>query len=373
MALVLNDELRMLRDAARAFLQQQAPVGHLRALRDEGHAEGFSRALWREMAELGWAGIGVPEAHDGMGLGAAALGVLLEECGRTLTPSPLLNTSLVGVTALVRSGSEATCARLLPAVARGEHLLALACDETAQHAPGRVETEAAKCADGYRITGAKVAVADGQVADTLLVSARVDGEIGVFMVPAQAEGVAVTPYPVLDTHRAANIGFEQVSVPADALLGSPQQGRRLLDRLLDVGRIGVASELLGVAREAFERTLAYLRERKQFGVAIGSFQALQHRAARLHCEIELGQSVVIKAQQAVDADAADCAELASLAKARLAETAQLSTAEAIQMHGGIGMTDEFDIGFFLKRYRVLDSLFGDRYYHLDRYARLRGY
>lgn len=373
MALVLNEEQQMLRESARDFLQSRAPVSHLRRLRDSGNEHGFSREVWSDMVELGWSAICVPEEHGGLDYGYTGMGVVLEETGRTLTPSPLLSTALVGVSALRDAGSEAQQAAILPGVCAGERLLALACDETSAHRPEHVACEAEDLGRGFRLSGRKVAVLDGQAADTLIVSAWTGGGVSLFLVPAWERGVHVDAYPVLDTHRAARVRFDRVKLGTNALLGPRDGGAELLRRLLDLARIGQAAELLGLAQEAFERTVAYLKERKQFGVPIGSFQALQHRAAQLHTEIELSRSVVLRALQTLDEGAADIAELASLAKARLSDTAHRAATEAIQMHGGIGMTDDFDIGFFLKRCRILETFYGDRYHHLDRYARLRGY
>ena len=373
MALVLNEEQQMLRDAARDFLAQRAPVSHLRHLRDSGNEIGFSRELWAEMVDMGWSAILVPEEYGGLGYGYAGLGLVLEESGRTLTPSPLLGTTLTGTASLLLAGSAEQCGELLPEVASGERILALACDEVSHHDPARVETRAEGRGDGYVLDGRKVAVLDGAAADTLIVSASSGAGISLFLVPSSTPGVSIEPYPSLDISVAANVTFEQVELPAAALLGALGEGQDVLDRVLDIARIGSAAELLGIAQEAFERTMDYLKERKQFGVPIGSFQALQHRAAQLHAEIELSKSVVIKALQMLDEGTEDCAELASLAKAKLSATAHRAATEAIQMHGGIGVTDDFDIGFFLKRCRVLETLYGDRNFHLDRYARLRGY
>ena len=379
MALVLNEEQVMLRDAARDFLAGRAPVSHLRQLRDSGSAVGFSRELWAEMAELGWPAILVPEASDGLAYGYAGLGLVLEETGRTLTPCPLLGTALTAVTAFNFAGSEAQCSAALPGIASGERIVSLACDEPGQHTPRHdprhAATTATATADGFRLDGRKTAVIDGQAADTFVVSAATGDGLSLFLVPADAGGVTVERCAVLDTHAAAEVIFHDVALPPDALLGERNHGGDLLDRVLDAARIGASAELLGLAQEAFERTVDYLKERKQFGVPIGSFQALQHRAAKLHAEIEMCKSVVLKALQALDdgADAQYVAELASLAKAKVSTTAHLAATEAIQMHGGIGMTDDFDIGFFLKRCRILETLYGDRYFHLDRYAGLRGY
>jgi alkylation response protein AidB-like acyl-CoA dehydrogenase len=373
MALVLNEEQLMLKDSAKDFLKGRAPVNHLRDLRDNANSEGFSRELWSEMAEMGWPAILIPEQYGGLQYGYTGMGIVLQECGRTLTPSPLLCTAMMGAAAIVKAGSDEQCEAILPGIASGERLLAMACDESPRHAPYKVETEATDHGASYRISGSKLGVADGQFADTFIVSAKTGKDVSLFLIPAKAKGVAIEPYRVLDTHFAANVSFDQVEVGKQDLLGSLNEGLKTLDYVLDVGRVGISAELLGVAQEAFDRTIQYLKERKQFGVPIGSFQSLQHRAADLFTEIELCKSLVIKTLQTLDEQPDGDAELVSLTKSKLCETAHLATTEAIQMHGGIGMTDDFDIGFFLKRCRILESLYGDHYYHLDRFARLRDY
>ncbi len=379
MALVLNEEQLMLKESAKDFLQQRAPVSHLRELRDSASERGYSTELWTEMAEMGWTAILVPEQYGGLEYGYSGLGIVLEETGRTLTPNPLLSTCLMGVTALTRGGSAEQCGKYLPEVAAGNHLLALAVNESSRHAPHSVTTTAKKRGEGFRLTGRKKAVIDGHNADTLIISARTRGSaqdsdgISLFLVPADGPGVSIERYRVLDTHCAAHITLENVKVGPDSLLGELHQGAAVLDPVLDAGAIGQSAELLGLAQEAFERTLEYLKERKQFGVPIGSFQALQHRAAVMFGDIEQCKSIVINGLHALDKEEENIPELASLIKAKLSETAHNVAAEAIQMHGGIGMTDEFDIGFFLKRCQILETFLGDRYFHLDRFARQRGY
>ena len=373
MALVLNEEQVMLKDAARNFLRENAPVSHLRELRDSGNSDGFSRTLWMEIVDMGWTAILIPEEYGGLGYGYTGMGIVLEESGRTLTPSPLLGTALIGVAALTLAGSETQCARLLPDVAGGQHLLALACDESSRHQPGTIATRSEAQQNGFRLQGRKTAVLDGHVADTFIVSATTASGVSLFLVPADSQGVSVESYPVFDTHAAANVAFEQVALPEDSLLGALHGGKDELDDILDVARIGAACEMLGIAREVFERTLQYLKDRKQFGVPIGSFQALQHRAAHLFSELEMCKSLVLKALQSLDENPRGNMELASLAKAKLCQTAHTAATEAIQMHGGIGMTDDLDIGFFMKRCKFLETLYGDRLFHLDRYARIRGY
>ena len=379
MALVLNEEQLMLKESAKDFLQQRAPVSHLRELRDSDNKSGYSKELWTEIAEMGWTAILVPEQFGGLEYGYSGLGILLEESGRKLTPSPLLGTCLMGVTALIRGGNAEQRGKYLPEVAAGSHLLALAFNESGRHAPHSVATTAKSSTAGFRLAGGKTAVIDGHNADTLIISARTSGAenepdgISLFLVPANHPGITIEPYRVLDTHYAAHITLENVEVGPDSLLGELHQGSAVLDPVLDAGAIGQSAELLGLAQEAFERTLEYLKERKQFGVPIGSFQALQHRAAVMFGEIEQCKSIVLKGLRALDRDDGNIPELASLVKAKLCETAHNIAAEAIQMHGGIGMTDDFDIGFFLKRCQMLETFLGDRYFHLDRFARQRGY
>jgi alkylation response protein AidB-like acyl-CoA dehydrogenase len=373
MALVLNEEQVMLRDAARNFLQERAPVSHLREIRDSGNLKGFSSEIWTEMADMGWTAILVPEKHGGLEYGYSGLGIVLEECGRTLTPSPLLSTALTAVSALTLTGSPEQCATILPDVVSGELLLALACDESAQHQPERVATEAEVLEHSFLLSGRKTAVVDGHVANTYIVSAWTGNGISLFLVPADAKGVRVERYPVLDISVAAHVTFDQVELAADSLLGKLHGGQVILDQVLDAARIGAAAEMLGIAQEVFARTLEYLKERKQFGVPIGSFQSLQHRAAKLHGEIEMCKSLVLKALQTLDDKPGGDAEISSLTKAKLGVTAHHAATEAIQMHGGIGMTDEFEIGFFLKRCQILETLYGDHHFHLDRFAKIRGY
>jgi acyl-CoA dehydrogenase len=379
MALVLNEEQLMLKDAARGFLNERAPVSHLRSLRDSGSETRYSSELWAEMADMGWPAILVPEEHGGLEYGYTGLGIVLEETGRTLTPSPLMTTALGAVTALRLGGSAGQKEQWLPSIASGEQIMALAVDETSRHQPENIACEAKSDGAGFIINGRKTAVIDGHIAGTLIVAARTDGNPGdadgvtLFLVPANTPGVNIKPYPVLDTHLAANIDFDHAVLDADSVLGTLNGGGPVLHEVLDAIRIGQSAELLGIAQEAFEQTLAYLKERKQFGVPIGSFQALQHRAALMFGELELCKSLVLNALRAQDGEGKNVAEQASMTKAKLCETAHNVCAEAIQMHGGIGMTDDFDIGLFLKRCQVLETSLGNHNYHLDRFSKIRGY
>lgn len=379
MALILSEEQELLRQTAREFLEAKAPVAELRRLRDSRDPDGFSRALWREVAELGWCGITIPEPLGGAGLGQLELGILLEECGRTLAATPLVSTLLLGSNALLLGGSEVQKNTELPAIARGERLFALALQEGVRHAPYQIALRAERQPDGFALRGEKCFVQDGHVADRVVVAARTAGIPGerdglsLFLVDARAPGLRVQRTQLVDARNAAQLSFEGVRVPASAALGEIGRGAEILDPLLDRAAAGQAAELLGLSQAAFERTLAFLKTRVQFGVPIGSFQALKHRAAQLYVALELTRSAVLEALQALDAGSPRAPELVSAAKALASDTAYRTGNEGVQMHGGIGVTDEEDIGLYLKRARVAQRSFGDAAFHRDRYAALAGY
>ncbi|MGB0998458.1 MAG: acyl-CoA dehydrogenase family protein [Pseudomonadales bacterium] len=381
MAMILNEEQTMLKDSAKDFCATNAPIAQLRKLRDEENPDGFDRGTWGSMVELGWAAIPWSEDHGGLAFGYKGLGVVTEESGRTLTASPLYASVWVGGTLINLGGSDEQKADLLPQLAAGELLLALALEESHKHDPYGIQTTASATADGYVLDGSKTFVLDGHVADKLIVAARTSGEVGaregisLFLVDREAEGVSVTRTIMADSRNAANVTLAAVKVGNDALLGAADTAADTLDQALDIARIGLSAEMLGGIQECFERTVEYLKERKQFGVAIGSFQALKHRAADMFCEIELSKSCVLEALTALDEgrDQEEVSKLASLAKAKVGETYNLVSREGIQMHGGIGMTDEFDIGFFIKRAAVAEQTFGDVNFHRNRYGELEGY
>ena len=373
MALVLSEDAQLVRDQAMDFFREKSPVLALRKLRDSNDADGFSRALWKEMADLGWTGFVVSEESGGSGFGMVGLGQVLEAAGRTLAASPLISTALIGASALDIAGTTAQKSAHLSALLAGDVITALATDEGAHHAPGNVATTAHAEAGGYVLDGRKTFVLDGHVADLLIVSAKTDAGITLFLVPAKAAGVSIQRRIMVDSRNAAIVTLSGVKVGANAVLGSVGGGAALLERILDRARVGLAAEMLGSSCEAFDRTVQYLKDRKQFGVAIGSFQALKHRAAQMFAEIEVTRSAVLAALVALDEGAEDAASLVSLAKAKANTTFNLASSEGIQMHGGIGMTDEHEIGFFLKRSRVAEITFGSTGFHQDRYAALLGY
>jgi len=392
MALVLTEEQGMLRDSASVFLAENAPVSSLRKLRDSRDANGFSRELWEEFANMGFTGILVPEAHGGLGLGLVEAGVVMEEIGRNLTASPFLASGVVAVTALRHAGTEAQAQQWLPALASGKSIATLAVDEQTKHNPQHIALMATRRAggvDGYTLNGSKTFVVDGHVADVLIVAARTSGAatdaagITLFLVDAKTPGVEIERIVMVDAHNSARVVFKDAVVPQTAVLGPVDGGRAALQAALNAGRAVAAAELVGLADEAFTRTVAYLKERKQFGQIIGEFQGLQHRAAMLYCDLELARAATIKALQSLDeiANASGATEAkgssadlsVAIAKARAGTTATLAVQEGVQMHGGMGMTDEFEMGFFMKRARVLQELFGDASYHQNQLATLRQY
>ena len=379
MPLVLTEEQSMLRDSARGFISDKAPVAHLRSLRDGKDATGFSRDLWKTFAEMGFTGLLVPENFGGSGIGCVEAGVVMEEIGRTLMPSPFLSTAVLAISALSRGGSAAQKSEHLPRISDGSLLAALAIDEGAKHRPLQTKLQAVRSGNGFRLNGAKSFVVDGHTADLLIVAARSAGAAGerdgltLFLVDPNIKGIETERTTMVDSHNAARIKFDNVEVNADSVLGEVDQGFRLLEGVLNVGRGAVASELVGLSEEVFGRTVNYLRERKQFGKLIGEFQALQHRAAHLYIEIEITRAAVLKAMQTLDGDFEKAGAAVAVAKARAGSTATLAVQEGVQMHGGMGMTDQFDIGFFMKRARVCQELFGDSNFHADQLARLKKY
>jgi alkylation response protein AidB-like acyl-CoA dehydrogenase len=375
MPLYLDDDQTTLQDTIRDFVADAAPVSHMRSLRDANDPAGFSRDLWKQFAEMGFTGLLIGEEQGGLGLGHVEAGIVLEEIGRNLSPSPFLTTSVAAVAALTGT---AQAGRWFPGIVAGDTVAALAIDETAKHRDS-IGMTAERSGNGFRLTGAKRFVAHGHVADLLLVAARTAGGaedrdgVTLFAIPKDAAKLTARPERLADASVAAHLEFDGVEVDADAVVGEVDAGRAVLDRLLRAGRTGASAELLGVGGGAMAMTVGYLKERKQFGTLIGSFQALQHRAAHLYSEMEVARAAVLKAQQLLDVGSDRADEAVSVAKAMTAMATTLSVNEGVQMHGGIGMTDEYDIGFYMKRARVLSELWGDANFHADRLALAAGY
>ncbi|WP_033924688.1 acyl-CoA dehydrogenase family protein [Sphingomonas sp. 35-24ZXX] len=378
MPMYLNDDQAMLRDSAREFLKSEAPVSHLRKLRDDNCKDGFRHALWKQFGEMGFTGILIGEDDGGLGLGHVEAGVVLEEIGRNLSPSPFLTTAIAGVSALNHGGQHLKD-KFFPGILAGETVLALAIDEGAKHRPTHIAMRAERSGNGFKLTGQKQFVIQGASADALIVAARTAGAPGetdgltLFAVDKDAANMSLDNTRLLDSSMAAHVTFDGVEVDGDAVIGEVDNGWQVLSALLRAGRAGSAAELVGVGAGAMDMTVDYLKQRKQFGRLIGEFQALQHRSAHLYSEMEIARAAVLKAQQLLD-EGKDSAEIyVSVAKAKAGRTTNLTVREGVQMHGGIGMTDEYDIGFYMKRDRALNEFMGDANFHAGRVAEIFGY
>ena len=379
MPLYHTEDQAMLAETAQQFMAEEGAIAkQLRHWRDRECKDGFGHDLWKQMAEMGFTGILVPEADGGLGMGHVEAGIVLEEIGRNLTPSPFLTSSVMAATALAAANEDAR-GRWLPGLVSGDSVFAVAIDEGPKHRPERIATKAERSGNGFKLSGKKDFVVQGASADMIVVAARTSGadddEQGVtlFAVPKDAAGLGHNSVRLVDSSMASHLTLDGVELDGDAVIGEVDGGREVLNRVLDAGRVGAAAEAVGVARGSMDMTIDYLKQRKQFGKLIGEFQALQHRAAHLYSEVEIARAVVIKAQQLLDAGAENASLMASVAKAKVGKAAGLAVKEGVQMHGGIGMTDEYDIGLYMKRDRALAEFMGDVYYHADRVARMSGY
>lgn len=380
MGLVLNEEQTMLDQTAKDFIKNNSPVTRMRQLRDDKDSIGYSKDMWRQMAELGWTMINFSEEDGGLGLGMAEVVVVTEALGRGLAPEPFLSTVMLAGQALAIGGSEELRAEWLGSIIEGDKVLTVAYQEKGGRFDlTRIATSAEKTSDGFRLNGEKTQVLDGFGADAIIVSARTSGEDGdadgitLFLVPKETGGMTITRQSRLDSRNVALVNLKDVEVSESNVVGTVGQGGQLLGRVIDMATVALCGEMLGGMSVAFERTLSYLKERVQFDVVIGSFQALKHRAAKMFMEIELVRSVVMAAARALDENAENVERLISTTKARCSDAYVLITNEAVQMYGGIGMTDEEDVGLYMKRARASEMTFGDAAYHRDRFAALRGY
>ena len=371
MPLYHSDDQAMLRDTARSFMAEEGAIAkQLRHWRDRNCKDGFGHGLWKQFGEMGFTGILIDEADGGLGLGQVEAGIVLEEIGRNLTPSPFLTTAIGFVTALKGTSHSA---RWFPGILAGETVAALAIDEGAKHRPENIAMKAERAGNGFRLSGAKQFVVQGASADVTLVAARGEEGLTLFAVEKGAQGLDVEGVRLADSSIGARMSFDNVEVDADAVVGEVGGGEAVLSRVLAAGRTGAAAELVGVGSAAMDMTVDYLKQRKQFGRLIGEFQALQFRAAHLYSELEIARAATLKAQQLIDEGSDQAEIMVAVAKAKAGRASQLAVQEGVQMHGGIGMTDEFDIGLYMKRDRVLNELFGDANYHADRVARMKGY
>ena len=379
MKLILTEEQQFLKDTASDFASEKTPISHFRNLRDSNDPQLWDSEVWKEMVALGWAGILIPEEFGGSDFGVTGISVILQECAKTLTPSPLFATGVLGAYAITNFGNQEQKEKYLPRIISGEITTALAIDESSHHDPRNISMTATLKKNSYVLNGKKSFVVDGSSADTLIIVARTSGNKGddtgltIFITDADNEGIKKVKTDMADSRNYANIYFDNVLIPAENILGSLETGGESIERILDIGRIAISAEMLGNAEAAFETTIDYLKQRKQFGVLIGTFQALQHRAAQMFCELELTKSSVMAASHGADENSNELQRLSSLAKTVAGETLHLVSNEAIQMHGGIGVTDEYDVGFYLKRSRVIENIFGNSTFHTERYANLTGF
>ena len=367
----LSEDHAMVAEAAAGFLAQNHPVAAFRALRDSGAPLGYDRAIVGQMAGMGWMGVVLPEDLGGVNFGHRAAGLIAGAMGRNLTAAPFLSTAVIGASVLKHAGGP-VAESWGPKLAAGEAVVALAMEEGAKHRPDRIATEARREGDGFVLNGRKSFVVDGVGADRLIVVATLDDAPALFWVDPTAAGVTVVPQVLLDHRNAALVTFEGVGLDGAAMIAGRENAGAVLAAALAAGRAVTAAEQLGVARAAAEATFDYLRTRKQFGMLIGSFQALQHRAADLYCAIEQTDSLVAAALNALDRGADEGEALSRAAKARAALVGRQATEEGVQMHGGIGMTDEMDLGLFMKRDRALSEFLGDAGHHTDWLLRQRG-
>ena len=379
MKLVLTEEEQFLKDTAKNFAEERCPISHFRSLRDSNDPKLWDKDIWKEMTALGWPGILIPEEYGGSNFGITGISVILEECAKTLTPSPLFATGVLGAFSITNFGNDDQKQDYLPKISSGDLTTALAIDESSHHNPADTEMVAKKDGKKFVLNGKKTFVIDGASADLLIVLARTSGNKGessgltLFLIDSNDTGIERIKLDMADSRNYANINFNNVEVSAKNILGDEETGGETVENILDIGRIAIASEMLGNAEAAFETTLDYLKQRKQFGVLIGSFQALQHRAAEMFCELELTKSSVMAAMKAADEGSNELQRLSSLSKTMAGETLHLVSNEAVQMHGGIGVTDEYDIGFFLKRARVAEQIFASSKFHTERYANISGF
>jgi len=378
MPLYLNEDQQMLNDSAADFMKGEGDVAHFREFRDKNCKDGFSHDLWKKFAEMGFTGILISEDEGGLGLGHTEAGVVLEQIGRNLTPSPFLTTAVAGVEAL-NAGGKGLREKYFPRILSGDSVLAVAIDESAKHRPDQISMAATREGNGFKLDGKKQFVVQGGSADTLIVAARTSGSAGdekgltLFAVDTNADGMTRNNVRLVDSAVAAHVEFDGVVVDADAVIGEVDEGDAVLKRMLNAGRTGSAAETVGVGAGAMDITVDYIKGRSQFGKIIGTFQALQHRISHLYSEMEIARATVLKAQQMLDEKSDKADLMVSVAKAKAGKATALSVKEGVQMHGGVGMTDEYDIGLYMKRDRALAEFMGDANYHTNLVAEMHGY
>jgi len=375
----LTEEQEMIVDQAAKFVAQESPVGRFRKLRDT--ERGWEPSMWAKMAEQGWLAIAIPEEQGGFGGSFVDMALILEQLGRGLVPEPFIASVVLGGGLLSDLGTEAQRDAFLGPMIEGQTSLAFAyAEQQSRYHLNDCLMSAQKSGDGWVLSDEKVWVLNGHAADQIIVAARTgggqidDSGLSLFIVDGDAPGLTRIRVPGMDGQRTAVLRFEGVTVGADRLLGREGEALEAIEQAIDRGATAACAEGFGAVQELFERTVAYLKEREQFGVPIGSFQALQHKAVDMYAELELCKSAVILAS--IQVDNPDCevrkADVSS-AKLQLSEGGWLVQANAIQLFGGIGVTDEQDEGLFFKRLRVLNGLFGDADHHVARFQSLKGF
>jgi len=366
---LLSEDQQLIADSAAGFLRDGHDIAAFRALREAG--DDINSAILTDLAEMGWMGIVTPEALGGVGLGYRAAGLIAEELGRNLTVSPFVSSAILAGTALASAGGE-IAQHWAPRIAAGDAVIALAMDEAAKHRPERIATSVTGTSHALTLSGRKTFVGDGGMADRLIVTAKRGDDLCLVLVDPQAAGVTRASQVMLDHRNAGTVIFEEVPIAEADILTQGPAAEDVLAKTLAAGRAIAAAEQLGVAKAAVEQTYEYLRTRKQFGALIGQFQALQHRAADLYCELAQVSSLIAAALNAMDEGGDEVETLTRAAKAKMARVGRQATEEGVQMHGGIGMTDEMDLGLFMKRDRALTEFLGDAGYHTEWILRQRG-
>lgn len=383
MTFILTEEERLLRNTAMSFITQECPLSSFRSVRYQNSFTGFSPKIWGEMVALGWAGIPFPDEFGGLDMGLAPLAQIMEQCGRQLVPTPIISTVILSGQLLLSHGSDSLKKQYLPRIISGSSIFSLAFQEDkSRHNPLYTETRVEKLNNAYILNGCKTLVLDAPACDAFIISARHENGpdsregISLFFVPKDHPGLECQPQTLMDGRMAGRLLLNNVTLDTSQLLGEEGKAAPLLERVIDLATAALCSEMLGGMQAAFELAMEYLKQREQFGVKIGSFQALQHRASRLYIDIQLADSAVRAANYALDnnqSDALEIQKLVSLAKALCSDSYLQITCDALQIFGGIGMTDEHDIGLYLKRARVSEQLFGDAAWHRSRWASLSGY
>ena len=370
----LSPDQELLQQSAAEFLAAECPPTLVRET--AGDEEGYPRALYRKMAELGWMGLVVPEAHGGAGLGQLELALLCEQLGRAVVPGPFFSSAVLATLAILHGGSSAQKKRWLPRLASGAAVGTLALlEESDRLDAAGVALRARARGGGWALSGTKLFVTDAHVADVLVVAARTAGRdedgVTLFLVPRDTPGVKVLPLPSIDvTRRPMEVRFENVELAKDAVLGAAGRGWKPLARVLDAAAVMLAADSLGGAQRALELAVDYAKVREQFGRVIGSFQAMKHMAAEMVSEIEPARALVWYAAYAADALPREAPRAAVMAKACLSDVYSRVANRAVQMHGGIGFTWEHDLHFWFKRAKWNELAYGDATWHRERVAAL---